>query len=341
MTMKTQVWKKFPKHANFVLYYLIFPDYHSIVSSYDYLSPISEAGDYTDRYYATKEIIAKYNPVKTRLPAAPAASEKVFYATIHVEKQILLHNLLDKISAIHSTDVVPMEKLAINGNSGQSYGYIVYRKTGMNLGAHSVLSVEGRICDAVMVLVNGVLVSPWVQNAKDVTNGATSHTKNPSFTLTNTELKGATLDIVVENWGRVNVGVYKQLKGIWQGGVKLNNAYLHDWTIFPLEFKRSWTNSLSNWANYDAATVGPVLYKAGLTINGAPKDTFLNMEVWGRGIVIVNGFVLGRYAKMGPVQTLFLPAPLLKSGYNDIYVFEHYKSSKEISFSKNHIYKSY
>lgn len=278
--------------------------------------------------------------MKTRLPAAPVPSEKVAYAAINIEKQIYLYNLCEKISAVHSTNVVPMEKLPINGNSGQSYGYIVYRKSGLELAAHSVLEIEGRVCDTFMVLVNGVLVSPWVEYSKDVTNGATSHTKNPKMTLTNVALKGATLDIVVENWGRVNVGVYKQLKGIWQGGVKLNNAYVHDWTIFPLEFKRTWTNSLTNWQSYNSNTAGPVLYKATLNINGAPKDTFVNMEPWGRGIVIVNGFVLGRYAKMGPVQTLFLPAPLLKSGVNSIYIFEHYKSSKQVYFSKTHIFKN-
>lgn len=245
---------------------------------------------------------------------------------------------MEKLSPVHSNNVIPMEKLPINGNSGQSYGYIVYRKIGLNLTAHSLLEIEGRVCDAFMVLVNNVLISPWVENARDLNNSATSFTKNPTFVLTNIDLKDASLEIVVENWGRVNVGVYKQLKGIWQGGVKLNNAYLRDWTIYPLEFKKSWTNSLITWQNYDANAIGPVLYRATLDISGSPKDTFVNMESWGRGIVIVNGFVLGRYAKMGPVQTLFLPAPLLKSGVNNIYVFEHYKSYKQVNFAKNHIY---
>lgn len=277
--------------------------------------------------------------MKTRIPATPNLAEKVTYNAVNIEKQIYLDSLCKDITPVHSTNVIPMEKLPINGNSGQSYGYIVYRKTALYIPAHSVLEFEGRVCDAFMVLVNGVLVSPWVQNARDVVNGATSHVKNSKVTLTNESLTGATLDIVVENWGRVNVGVYKQLKGIWQGGVKLNSAYLHDWTIFPMEFKKSWTNSLSNWQNYNANSVGPLLYKTTLRINGTPKDTFLNMEAWGRGIVIVNGFVLGRYAKMGPVQTLYLPAPLMKTGTNDIFIFEHYKPNKQVYFSKTHIYK--
>lgn len=317
---------------------IFFADYHAIVSSYDYLSPISESGDYTDRYWAVKKLLEQHNPIKTRLPATPAQSEKVVYNTITIEKQIYLYNLLEKLSPVKSTNVMAMEKLPINGNSGQSYGYIVYRKTGLDLKAHATLEIEGRVCDTFMILVNNVLITPWVENARDLTSAGTSFNKNPKFVLTKVDLKDASLEIVVENWGRVNVGVYKQLKGIWQGSVKLNGAYLHDWAIFPLEFKKSWTTSLITWQNYDPKAVGPVLYRATLDVNGTPKDTFVNMESWGRGIVIVNGFVLGRYAKMGPVQTLFLPATLLKTGANRIYVFEHYQSSKQIHFSKNHIY---
>lgn len=249
-----------------------------------------------------------------------------------------MYKLLEKIPPVQSTNVIPMEKLSVNENSGQSYGYIVYRKTGLDLLANSILEFEGRVCDVFMVLVNNVLVSKWVQNVSDVENESTSHVKNPKIVLTNVELKEATIEVVVENWGRVNVAVYKQYKGIWQGDVKLNNASLTNWSIFPLEFNSSWTNSLSDWQDYNSSVIGPVLYRATLEIEGSPKDTFVNMAPWGRGIVIVNGFVLGRYAKMGPIHTLYLPAPLLKSGSNNIYVFEHYTSYTEVYFSRIHVY---
>lgn len=337
------IYKGFLFTCDYYLYYLwvnidFFTDYHAIVSSYDYLSPISESGDYTDRYWAVKKLLEQYNPIETRLPKAPVQPEKIAYSSINIDGQIYLYNLLEKLTPVNSTNVISMEKLPINGNSGQSYGYVVYRKSGLHLPQHSTLEIEGRVCDTFMVLVNNVLITPWVENAHDLTNAATSFNKNPKIVLTNVDLKDASIEIVVENWGRVNVGVYKQLKGIWQGGVKLNGVYLHNWAIFPLEFKKSWTNSLNKWKNYETNAVGPVLYKATLDVHGTPKDTFVNMENWGRGIAIVNGFVLGRYAKMGPIQTLFLPAPLLKSGVNNIYVFEHYKSWKQISFSRNHIY---
>ncbi|KAG5876884.1 hypothetical protein JTB14_007460 [Gonioctena quinquepunctata] len=318
-------------------------DYHSITSSYEYLSPLDESGDYTDKYWATKELLEKYNSIKTKLPSVPAAPTKTAYASVWMEKEMFLYDMLQSITPVYSTNVVAMEKLDINNGNGQSFGYVVYRKTNLNIPANAVLQIEGRACDTVMVLVNGILVSPWLAKSSDLNNTdfGTAMAIDSRLTISNEYLEGATLDIVVENWGRVNVGVYKQFKGLWQGGVKLDNDYLYDWTIYPLEFKKSWTDNLTQWNTLVPYSTGPSLYKGNLQINGDPQDTYVHMENWIKGIVIVNGFVLGRYAKMGPIQTLYLPAPLLRSGYNDILVFEHFKPAASIDFATYHIYRTY
>ena len=51
-------------------------------------------------------------------------------------------------------------------------------------------------------------------------------------------------------------------------------------------------------------------------------DTFLDFEGWGKGCVFVNGFNIGRFWEIGPQKRLYLPAPLLKKGENEIIVFE-------------------
>ena len=61
----------------------------------------------------------------------------------------------------------------------------------------------------------------------------------------------------------------------------------------------------------------PVLLRAVLTVD-SPADTFIDMRGWGRGAVFINGFNLGRYFSGGPTQTLYLPAPLLKVGVNEV-----------------------
>jgi beta-galactosidase len=46
------------------------------------------------------------------------------------------------------------------------------------------------------------------------------------------------------------------------------------------------------------------------------------MGSFGKGEVFVNGRPLGRFWKIGPQRTLYLPAPWLKKGANEIVVFD-------------------
>ena len=41
-----------------------------------------------------------------------------------------------------------------------------------------------------------------------------------------------------------------------------------------------------------------------------------------KGFVTINGFNLGRYWEIGPQQTLYVPASVLRDGENEIIVFE-------------------
>jgi beta-galactosidase len=65
----------------------------------------------------------------------------------------------------------------------------------------------------------------------------------------------------------------------------------------------------------------PVLYESVFNLN-KPADTFLDMSGWGKGIVFVNGYNLGRYWNVGPQQTLYVPGCWLKKGENRVVIFE-------------------
>lgn len=98
------------------------------VSSYDYDAPLTEAGDYTDKYVVIKETIARYNNISTRLPEAPAQIERVAYPDLTIQTQLSFNEIVDQIpEKFEYANVIPMELLPINNNSGQSYGYILYR----------------------------------------------------------------------------------------------------------------------------------------------------------------------------------------------------------------------
>jgi beta-galactosidase len=43
---------------------------------------------------------------------------------------------------------------------------------------------------------------------------------------------------------------------------------------------------------------------------------------WGKGYVWINGHNLGRYWSAGPQQALFVPAPWLKAGENEVIVLD-------------------
>ena len=60
-----------------------------------------------------------------------------------------------------------------------------------------------------------------------------------------------------------------------------------------------------------------------LSIADAPADTFVDTSGWGHGVLLVRGRTLGRYWPLaGPQRTLYLPAPWLARGANELCVFE-------------------
>ncbi|KAK5650748.1 hypothetical protein RI129_001777 [Pyrocoelia pectoralis] len=317
--------------------------YQPDTTSYDYDAPLTEAGDYTEKYIMVKELLEKYSKVKLKTPYAPSITLKMAYPSVSVTGQLKLTEIMARVPEnFESITPIPMEDLPMNNGAGQSYGYIIYKKDNLYIPANSILTIESHVCDTVMVLINGLLVSKPLTNPDDLNGFGYWRIANGKLHLGAEDIHNATLELVTENWGRNNFGYleqFKQFKGIWQGSVLLNSDKLLNWQIIPLEFKRKWNNALTGWHQPENVWLpGPALYKSTFVTN-EPVDTFIDMRKWNKGIVIVNGFVLGRYASMlGPQQTLYLPAPLLRNGTNSIIVFEHFTPSNEITFSSQPIF---
>lgn len=105
-------------------------------------------------------------------------------------------------------------------------------------------------------------------------------------------------------------------KGITDG-VTINDQYQFGWEVFPLPL-----NDLSG-LKFAAAQTGrfPAFFRAIFNVD-EPADTFLALPGWTKGVVWLNGFDLGRYWERGAQKTLYVPAPLLKHGQNELIVFE-------------------
>nr|CAD7421156.1 unnamed protein product [Timema poppensis] len=141
----------------------VFPTYLSDVSSYDYDAPLSEAGDYTEKYNSTMELVSRYAPIKFQSPDLPAQSIKEAYPTTPISAQLTFEQIIDQVPSadrVTSTGLEVMERLDINNRSGQSYGFILYRKSGLTISSGTVLRISGKIRDYAIVLVDGVRKTP-------------------------------------------------------------------------------------------------------------------------------------------------------------------------------------
>ena len=130
--------------------------------------------------------------------------------------------------------------------------------------------------------------------------------------------KGAVLEILVENMGRVNYSfkLEHQRKGI-DSGVVINDHQKFGWNMFVCD--EAVMASLQPAGQTDAKA--PAAHTLTFTVD-EKADTWLALPGWGKGTVILNGFCLGRFWEIGPQQRLYIPAPLLREGENTLLIVE-------------------
>jgi len=317
----------------------IYASYLPDVSSYDYDAPLSEAGDYTEKYYAIKEYLAQQNQLAITMPPMPAESVKTAYPAISCEQHLTLDDLIAQLPSdliTVASDVMAMEDLPIHNGNGQSFGYLLYRHNGLLSASSHRIKIVGHVRDLAVFMVNGERLSSEFANT--LTPGTFGYwalaNRTLDFVVSSSDSE-TILDLFVENMGRNNFGSpgqFDQKKGLPEGPVLVDDEIVNNWTMYPFEFKGPWIRSLTNWRNGIPMTSSSGMYKATLTVT-TPADTFILTEGWSRGVVFVNGFNLGRFSAVGPTKTLFLPAPLLKPGDNTIIVFDLFQQVERVVFS--------
>ena len=275
-------------------------EYQPTVTSYDYGAPLSEAGDLTETYFAIKEIIEKYTGVKNNIEVKN--TPKAAYGTLELTETAPLFENLSKISEMQfSANLKTMEQL------GQDFGYILY-STEVKGAISDLPLIFTKLHDRAHIFINGEF------------KGIYERTKeNPEIVINLSDNETATLQILVENMGRVNYGPkLLDKKGI-VGGVRFEQRFHFGWEHYPLTMEN--LENL-NFTEGNTSTL-PAFFKGTLNIDGTPKDTFIKPSGFTKGFITVNGFNIGRYFNpAGPQKTLYIPAPLLKTGDNEIIVFE-------------------
>lgn len=288
--------------------------FRSVVTSYDYDAPLTEAGDPTEKLLAIRDVIKQFREIPSG--PMPPATPKFVYGFVTLQKVGDISGLLNTLSPlgpIKSQYPITFEEVK------QYYGYVLYRTTlPQNLSEPTpLISPLNGVHDRAYVSVNGVFQGLLERDTVLVMNV--------------TGQQGDTLDILVENMGRVNFGSkINDYKGLLSNLI-LGKDVLTDWKIYPLDIDGAVTGGWphGNSRNTDPAprrepTRGPTFYMGTLQPNGLAWDTFLKLNEWTKGQVWINGVNLGRYwPARGPQQTVYVPGPLLSTTLpNNITVLE-------------------
>lgn len=284
----------FTSGANYTKEFRIQPS----LTSYDYDAPLSEAGWPTPKYYALRDAIRRH--VSYPIPDVPDSLPVIALPSIRLSATTDLFDLIEQMSPVQSEQPLAFEDL------DQANGYVLYRHR-FHSAMAGTLEVTG-LRDYAAVFVDGRRVATLDRRAK-------------VFSAPLNLRAGARLDILVENLGRFNYGaeLVHNRKGIIEP-VTIAGTTVTGWSMFRLPFDRVPSTRAARGSAIPRAGV-PTVYRGDFVLDST-GDTFLDMRGWNKGIVFVNGINLGRYWKVGPQQTLYLPGSWLQRGRNSIVVLD-------------------
>ncbi len=273
-----------------------FGTYEPTVTSYDDDALVNEWGGYTPKYHAVRQAVLEYtNAPETELPPEPRL-QSIGRVEL-TESASLMENISLLGTPVHSVAPLTFEDL------DQFSGFVLYRTVLKGDYEAGILYLLG-LCDRAHIFVDRKHIATRYRNDAD------NSVPLPFLK------KGTVIEILVEAMGRVNYGpeLYDR-KGI-RHGVCIGNQFLHDWEMIPVNTELLPALPFGKTAQTDT----PVLLKGEFSAE-TDKDCFVHMDGFKKGIVLVNGFNLGRYWEVGPQKSLYIPAPILKA-QNEIVILE-------------------
>ncbi|MCS6711671.1 beta-galactosidase [Brachybacterium sp. EF45031] len=322
-------------------------------TSYDYDAPIAEDGTLTPKFHAFREVISRHRDLPplaehlqqlglTEHPAALPAGEVTVERRVPLRRTSLwtapgpVHPVPPSFEEADLDRGLQLLRRRVEIEAAERDGELVL----------DPLRLYG-LRDLAQVYVDGYLA------------GAVGHGHEDPARIDLTPLApvvlpdGArraevTVEILVESLARVNFGPHLgDAKGIC-GGVWHRVRYLNDWEthcwrlpgMAPqltalLEDDASMRADGPDPMVADGPADGPdltlpLLVGASFTVDD-PADAHLDMSGAGRGVAWVNGFCLGRYWSVGPQRTLYIPAPVLHPGRNQVLLLEMEESSPRLA----------
>ncbi|AHF58906.1 Beta-galactosidase [Streptococcus suis 05HAS68] len=289
------------------------------VTSYDYDAILDEAGNPTKKFYILQQRLKEVYPELEY--AEPLVKEAKAFSDVSLHDKVSLFATLENVSGcVKGFYPKNMEEL------DQSTGYILYRT---ELERDKTEAERFRVVDArdrIQIYADGKFVATQYQT--EIGDDVELDFKDDKLTL----------DILVENMGRVNYGhkltAPTQSKGLGRGAMA-DLHFIGHWETYPLpldsvedlDFSKGWEEGQAAFYRYQFEL-------------DELADTYLDMTGFGKGVVFVNNVNIGRFWEKGPILYLYIPKGYLKKGANEIVVFEtEGKYREKIHFSQRPVIK--
>lgn len=287
--------------------------YEPTVTSYDYCAMLTEWGDYTPAYHAVRKLLCEKQGIEP--PGLPESPKLQSIGKVELTEAASLFENLDNIGEKHHVPVPEgMEYF------GQNFGLIYYETTLKGKYNASPMYVKN-VHDFADVYFDGEKKASIDRTLYSVEGKTTlkdvifKKKKGESSPFLMPALSGERkIGVLVDTMGRVNYGENmldrKGISDIYLGIQRLMNYDV--WTL-PLDNldKLKYSSSVKKEE--------PVFLKGSFKTD-SKADCFVHLDGFNRGCVYINGFNLGRFWKVGPQKSLYIPGTLLKDE-NEIIVF--------------------
>ena len=276
------------------------------VTSYDYDAPINEYGLATPKYYLLRDTLQHY--AETKLPAVPKAPMPIIaIPEVELTEHVPLEAGID--TTLVSKTPLTFEELDMG------WGTVLYSTPLPDIPAGAMLHAPAH--DYAIVCLDGRPV------------GTLDRTKQLETLTLPAAKAGTRLTLILEGMGRINFGWgihdFKGLAGKATITSEDGNALF---TIEPKQWEMSTLpDTYENCTRAFTRKVKSKLqtkagYYRGFFHLKRVGDTFLHTEAFGKGLVYVNGYAIGRIWHKGPQQTLYVPGCWLKKGKNEVIVMD-------------------
>jgi beta-galactosidase len=265
-----------------------------VTTSYDFEAPISECGDMIWKYTLFRDVAKKHFG---EVPALSAHNlTKKSFGPVKLTQGLSLVEALPVVGE----RTVKSEHPPTFQSLEQPFGYVLYEAAG---DGHCEAHIQGR----------GILLkSGKIIDVKVSQRGVAQSSEAPL-----SGLAAGKVSILVESLGWPGSGRLIYSVGVVNASIDGKSVSGWTATTLPLaEFKFKnvpWKSELPEHA--------PAFYRGLFTVD-SPADTFLNTKGLGRGVAFINGVHVGTYWTIGPQMTLYIRAPQLKVGENELVIFE-------------------